>query len=77
MKHHWPIRHELAMIDGISMKGKGIIIITFLLQRQILEQLHSYHMGFKKMSHLVRETVYLMKMNADIKKHHKALCQLL
>ena len=35
------------MIDGIAMKG-GRIIIPFLLQKQILEQLHSNHLGMGK-----------------------------
>ena len=48
MQNYWPIWHELAMIDGIVMKGKRIII-PFLLQRQILNQLHNNHMGIEKM----------------------------
>ena len=34
--HYWPIRHEVAMIDGIAIKIKRIFI-PFLLQGQILE----------------------------------------
>ena len=26
MRHYWPMRSDLTMIDGITMKGKGIII---------------------------------------------------
>ena len=29
---YWPIRHDLAMIDGVAMKGKRIII-PFTLQK--------------------------------------------
>ena len=65
MKHYWPFRIGLAIIDGIAMMGRRIII-PFLLQRQILEQLHSNHMGIENARLLVRESVYFVKMNADI-----------
>ena len=29
MKHDWPIRHELVMIDGIAMKGRIIIMLFY------------------------------------------------
>ena len=32
IRQHWPIRNELAMIDGTAMKGKRIII-PFQLQK--------------------------------------------
>ena len=48
VERYWPIRHELAMIDGIVMTGKQIIV-PYLLQRQILKQLHSNYMGIEKM----------------------------
>ena len=46
MKKYWLIRCELVMINGIAMKGKRITI-PFVLQEQILEQIHSNHMGIK------------------------------
>ena len=65
MKHYWPIRNEFALINSIAMKGSRIII-PLLLQRQILDQLHSNHMGIEKMRLLERESVYSVNMNADI-----------
>ena len=47
---YWLIRHELTMKDGIVMKCK-CIIIPLVLQKQILEQLHSNHMGITKHSY--------------------------
>ena len=47
------------------MKGKWILV-PFLLQTKILDQLHSNHMGMKKMLTLTRESVYWINMNADI-----------
>ena len=46
-EQYWPIRHKLTMIDGTVMKGK-CIILPCLLQKQILEQLHSNHMVIEK-----------------------------
>ena len=48
MRHYWPIKSEQAMTDGIAMKGKGIKI-PILLQKQVLQQLHSNYMGIEKM----------------------------
>ena len=47
---------KLAMINGIAMKGKHIIK-PYLLQRQILEQLHNNHLGIEKTHLLTRESV--------------------
>ena len=65
MKQHWPIRSELTMINGIAMKVRRIIV-PFLLQRQILVQVQSQHIGIKKIRLLVKESVDWMNMNADI-----------
>ena len=43
------MRSKLAMTDGIAMKGKKIII-PFLLQKQILQQLYDNHMGIEKIA---------------------------
>ena len=53
------------MIKGISMKGQRIII-SFILQSQMLEQLHSNNMDIKKATHLASKSVYWINMNADI-----------
>ena len=47
------------------MKGKRIII-PFLMQKQILHQLHSNHMGIKKMLLLTHESVYQINIKTDI-----------
>ena len=44
IQKYWPIRHELAMIDGVTIKGKQIIIPS-QLQMQILNYLLGNHMG--------------------------------
>ena len=54
------------MIDCTAVKNQRIII-PFLLQKQILWQLHSNYMGIEKMSLFVCESVYWLNMNTDIK----------
>ena len=53
------------MIDGVVMKGK-CIIMPCLLQTQVLQQLHSNHMGTEKTQMLTREVMYCININADI-----------
>ena len=48
-----------------AMKCKRMIIV-FLLQRQILEQLHSSHMGIKKTGLLMTESVYCIHISVNI-----------
>ena len=64
MLQYWPIRSKLAMTDGITIKGERIII-PLLLQKQILQQLHSNHMCIEEMTLLAHELVYGVNMNAD------------
>ena len=47
LKPYWLYRDELAVIDGIILKGRHIVIPQSLRQ-QILEQLHINHMGIEK-----------------------------
>ena len=56
MRHYWPIRSKLTVIDGITMKGKRIIH-PFLTQKQTLQQLHSNHMDMEKKRLLAHESV--------------------
>ena len=73
-KKYWPISHELAMIDGVAVKGERIIMLSQLL-KQILNQLHSNYMGIEKMSLLESESVYWVNMNTEIEntiKHFSA-----
>ena len=65
VEKYWPIRHELGMIDGIALKGKCIILL-YLLQKQILEQQYSNHMGIEKTCLLARQLVCWINMNTDI-----------
>ena len=59
-------RDELAVIDGIILKSRCIIMPNRLRQ-QVLNQLHTNHMGIEKTKLLAHKSVYWSNMNADIK----------
>ena len=58
------------VIDGIILKGRHIIIPNSLRQ-QVLNQLHTNHMGIEKMKLLAHECVYWYNINADKEKYIK------
>ena len=70
LKPYWSYRDELAVIDGIILKGR-CIIIPKSLRLQVLDQLHTNHMGIGKMKLLAHECVYWYSINLDIKKYIK------
>ena len=57
LQPYWSYRDELAVIDGIILKGKCIIIPSSL-KEQVLSQLHTNHMGIEKTKLLAWECVY-------------------
>ena len=67
---YWSYRDELAVIDGIILKGKCIIIPNSL-KEQVLIQLHTNHMGIEKTKLLARECVYWPSIYANIEKYIK------
>ena len=52
------------------MKGRQIVIPT-VLKQQVLDQLHTNHMGIEKTKLLMHESIYWANINTDIKKHIK------
>ena len=52
------------------MKGMWISI-PMALKQQVLDQLHTNHMGIKKTKLLTCKSVYWVDINTDIKKHIK------
>ena len=67
---YWSCGDELAVIDGIILKGRCIIMPNSL-REQVLNQLHTNHMGIEKTKLLAQECVYWPSINADIKKYIK------
>ena len=47
VRQYWSFRDELSVIDGIIMKGKSIVIPQ-KMQKDILKQLHTAHLGVDK-----------------------------
>ena len=70
LRPYWSYRDDLAVIDGVVMKGR-YIIIPAVLKQQVLDQLHLNHMGIKKTKLLTHELVYWVNINTDIEKHIK------
>ena len=70
IRPYWPYRDELAIIGGVILKGRHIIIPDSLKQ-QVLAQLHTYHMGIEKMKLLAHESVFWHNINVDIEAYIK------
>ena len=75
LRPYWAYRDELVVIDGIKCKGRHIVIPNSLGQ-QVLDQLHTNHMGIEKTKLLTHESVYWSSINADIESYikHSAMC---
>ena len=69
LQSYWFYRDELAVIDGMVLKGRHII--TNSLKQQVLNQLHINHMGIEKTKLLAHECVYWHSINTDIEKYIK------
>ena len=70
LQPYWSYLDELAVIDGIILKGRCIIMLNSL-REQVLNQLHTNHMGIEKTKLLACECVYWPSTNADIEKYTK------
>ena len=47
LRLYWSYRDDLTVMDGVVMKDRWIIIPTTVKQ-QVLDQLHTNHMGIEK-----------------------------
>ena len=72
LRPYWLYRDKLSVIDGIILKGRCTIMPNSLRQ-QVLNQLHTNHMGIEKTKLLACESVYSSNINVDIK-IHKTMC---
>ena len=68
LKPYWSYKDVLAVIDRVMLKGRCIVIPTCLNQ-QVLEQLHTNHMGIEKAKLLACDSVYWSNINVDIEKN--------
>ena len=76
LKPYWSYKDKLAIIDGVMLKGR-CIVIPISLKQQVLEQLHTNHMGIEKTKLLACKSVYWSNINADIKKYIKTVLHVL
>ena len=74
LRPYWSYRDKLAVIDGVVMEGRYILIPTNL-QQQVLDQLHTNHMGIEKTKLLAHKSVYWADIYTYIEKHEK-LCNM-
>ena len=58
----------MAVINGIILKGRHIVIPDTLL-RQVLEQLDTNLMGMEKIKILAPESIYWPGINGDTEKY--------
>ena len=65
LHHYWPHRDELAVHDGIILKGSRIIVPSSMRQDQ-LEKLHDGHQGQSGTLRRARQTLYWPKIQDDI-----------
>ena len=53
---YWTFRDDMAVIDGVIMKGRSVIIPD-ILKTQALDHLHINHMGIEKTKLLACESI--------------------
>ena len=62
---YWSYKDNLAVINGVVMKGR-CIVIPERLKQQALDQFDVNHMGIKKTKLLAHESVYWVNISKDI-----------
>jgi transposase InsO family protein len=65
LKDFWCFRDELAILDGLIMKGNRVIIPS-TARKGTLERLHDAHQGITSTLQRARRTVYWPRMQDDI-----------
>ena len=65
IRHFWSCRDELSVDDGLVIKGERIVIPA-VLQKEILQQIHSGHQGITKCQLRAKSCVYWHGINKDI-----------
>lgn len=63
----WCFRDELAVLDGLVMKGNRIVIPT-IQRSETLDRLHDAHQGLTSTLQRARRTVYWPNMQNDVTK---------
>ena len=61
----WNYRDEMSEIDGVIMKGDGIVIPT-TLRSEMLVRIHDSHMGIEKCRRRARNVIFWPRTNEQI-----------
>lgn len=64
-KPFWNVRNEIFIVDGILLKDNRIIIPS-VWRSDILEKVHTGHLGIEKCKAKARQTIYWPNMSKDI-----------
>jgi hypothetical protein len=62
---YWNFRDELSVVDGILLKGEKVIIPKSL-QSEMLQKVHTSHLGMEKCKQRARNVLFWPGMAADI-----------
>ena len=65
LRPYWSCRDELAVEDGLIMKGDRLVI-PLSLQAEVLSKLHEAHQGTENTRLRARSCVYWKSINKDI-----------
>lgn len=65
LKTYWNYRDEISSIDGLMFKGLKLIIPKEL-RNEMLDKIHSSHLGMVKCKSRAREVLFWPSMNSDI-----------
>ena len=65
LRPYWSCRDELAVEDGLIMKGDRLVI-PLSLQAEVLSKQHEAHQGIEKTRLRARSCVYWKSINSDI-----------
>ena len=66
-KQYFPYRDELAILNGVILKGSRIVVPTSL-RKDMLSRLHEGHAGMEKAKRMARVNLFWPGMNDDIEK---------
>ena len=64
-KPNWCFRDEMAVLDGLVLKGNRVVVPT-AMRHETLARLHDGHQGISPTLQRARRTVYWPKMQDDI-----------
>ena len=68
IRHYFNFRHELTIHDGIILKGERIVIPKSL-RKEMMEMVHSSHIGREGCLRRARESIFWPGITSDLKEY--------